>query len=798
MMKFILVSLASVTMMLAGLDAQAQDKPTPYVTENTVFIKKDVVFSALPPVSDGKFTLNEYNRSLGYGSYWSSWTIGGVRLFGPEWENFGREKPRWDNGVCVFKDPKARLGVMLHEDGTIREFRKNCGQVSQFADGIAMVVESLNDSVVSYYINTMGEKIYPYLEESDLGYRSIAVSRPVKCGLRACYSNKEQAWGYLDASGNKVIEAKFQDVRDFANGYALVVTKGENSKGYVAVIDQAGSEVCKVLDGSFFSLDAARNISDVSAEGVYAISDNSGANTKYYSVKPHKEVHATGTGMGFVEGYAFMIPQDASEECPQVYDKNFKKVGSWSFNYYDFAYRKPVFSPYGLLTVKEEKVMSPKGEIILNAPDGGKIGDFCDEGYAPFAGPISLDGRGGDVVELTGYCRETGEIALAFCKAPLPVVKIKEDTIRRSIRKDPRIRAKYNVKVIAHPQNGGVVYGTGKYHLGDTIRVTGTPAENYSLVGINPTKLLKKTKQFNRFVVNGDGVVTCYFVDDVPPEEPTVSGGYLGSLPMPLYNGDVIDVPVWLEISKDKDVKSPYGDNTYGYLSISYDPSKVLHVRNQGSKDGEVFLNYFMAPMLVTGIYKDPFTRKNYLMLEGGEVLAGNIIVKENNAKTGKVDNMKTGLANLMLLFDRFNEIKITPARYRVEILYGNIGDESFTFGQLERLSVEHGWLPGAHEVFTQRKKGLFVRSKTAGLPSTLFQDRKMQFSDKRPQIWWYPTIEFYGGKDEDGFYEKIVKNLGETYREFVSDIDMFKNADFTDFVLDLENNVFKCNDSEN
>ena len=32
-------------------------------------------------------------------------------------------------------------------------------------------------------------------------------------------------------------------------------------------------------------------------------------------------------------------------------------------------------------------------------------------------------------------------------------------------------------------------------------------------------------------------------------------------------------------------------------------------------------------------------------------------IVKENNAKTGKVDNMKTGLANLMLLFDRFTDI---------------------------------------------------------------------------------------------------------------------------------------------
>lgn len=730
----------------------AQDCQTPYVTDKTVFIKKDVHYGNLQPVSDGKFTLIEYNRAIGYGSYWSSWTIDGYRLYGPEWEQYGREKPMWDSGVLVVKDPKVKLPVILYDDCKIKEFRKTCSQVSQFVDGMAMVIEQSEDGNLSYYIDKTGEKILPHLAESGVGYRSSAVVRPVKCGLRAYLCNKTSMWGYLDESGQVVIEPKFHDVRDFVNGYALVITKNEDSAGHLAFIDKSGNEVRKpIYEGSVYLMSSASFISDIDSMGNYYVSDRYGDTRKYYNVKSEGEIN----------------------------------------------YAAPVFSPSGAyVTVDNRIVYDANGKIVLKAIEDGKIGDFCDEGYAPFCGNVPT--KGGDLVEMTGYCRPTGEIVLAFCKPGVVVVPIKEDTSSRIKTKIPREKAKYEVKVVAYPQNGGVVYGTGKYHLGDTIRVTGTPAENYSLVGINPTKLLKKTKQFNRFVVNGDGVVTCYFVDDVPPEEPTVTGGYLGSLPMPLYNGDVIDVPVWLEISKDKDVKSPYGDNTYGYLSISYDPSKTLHVRNQGSKDGEVFLNYFMAPMLVTGIYKDPFTRKNYLMLEGGEVLAGNIIVKENNAKTGKVDNMKTGLANLMLLFDRFNEIKITPARYRVEILYGNIGDESFTFGQLERLSVEHGWLPGAHEVFTQRKKGLFVRSKTAGLPSTLFQDRKMQFSDKRPQIWWYPTIEFYGGKDEDGFYEKIVKNLGETYREFVSDIDMFKNADFTDFVLDLENNVFKCNDSEN
>ena len=89
------------------------------------------------------------------------------------------------------------------------------------------------------------------------------------------------------------------------------------------------------------------------------------------------------------------------------------------------------------------------------------------------------------------------------------------------------------------------------------------------------------------------------------------------------------------------------------------------------------------------------------------------------------------------------------------------------------------------------------MRAKTAGLHSNFLNDSKMSVSDKKPQIWWYPTMEFYGGKTDKETLEKIVKKLGETYRDFVSDIDSFKDANFSDFFMDLEKNVFKCNDSE-
>ena len=791
----------------------AQDYKTPYVTDKTVFIDKEVHYGNLRPVSDGKFIVFECNQAIGYGSYCSSWTIDGYCISEPVWENFGPEKPSWDSGACVLKDPKAKIGVILYSNGVIREFRKNQGVVTQFHDGVAMVLETVNGQNVSYYINTRGRKIYPHLAEVLEKYPYEAYSCPLNDNRRAYYSNKTRSWGYLDAAGQIVIEPKFESARDFVNGYALVSIKTDNTS-YVAFIDAKGNEVCKVAEGLGNVRELSR-ISDVASCGVYSISEFRGNNTKYFTVKPHAEVHAAEAGMEFIDGYAFMIPTGASEERPDVYDKNFKKVGSWDFVYYDFAYRKPTFSPYKLLTVHQEKVLDPKGKVILTAVKGGKIGDFCNEGYAPFFAELPVNGQ---VVSMSGYCRSNGEIVMAFCKGlnssqygkpvpppptpplppppppgpePKPEPKPGDDI---QLPPGTRIPALYEVTVVASPEKGGTVYGTGKYELGDTIRVTGTIAKDYTLVGIKADKELKKTKMSNRFVVQGDGEITCYFVPDEDETE-LESSKYYGTLPLPLYDGSLMDIPIWLEVSKDKDIKSPYGDNTYGYLALAFDPTKHYHFRSGGedSKD-ELFAHMFMAPMLVTGLYKDEETGKTYLILKGGEVRAGNMLFKAVNEKSGKTNDMGTAMANLMLLFDGFRDVKLTPAKYRIEILDGAIGSESFTFGQLERLSVEMGWLPGGHEHFTTRKKGLFVMSKESGLKHDLVLGRKMTAATTAPKIWWYPPREFFPEGDDKGKFDKIVEKLGKSYREYVSDIDKFKEFNFSDFVLDIENNVLKCN----
>ena len=62
---------------------------------------------------------------------------------------------------------------------------------------------------------------------------------------------------------------------------------------------------------------------------------------------------------------------------------------------------------------------------------------------------------------------------------------------------------------MAYPAKGGKVYGSGEYSLGDTIRVTGTPAEGYHISEIVSDRMCSSTETFNKFVVLGDMTITC-------------------------------------------------------------------------------------------------------------------------------------------------------------------------------------------------------------------------------------------------------------------------------------------------
>ena len=140
----------------------------PYLTDETVFIDKEVNEQMLSDVSEGIFSLMEYNREIGYSSYYSFYTIEGDYLFPPMWEAPSKEKPRFDNGAAVVKYPRKlnanQQHAIIYADGSVRELPVTWNNVTQFYDGIAMVREMIpRQKPQIFYINTKGEKILPHL-----------------------------------------------------------------------------------------------------------------------------------------------------------------------------------------------------------------------------------------------------------------------------------------------------------------------------------------------------------------------------------------------------------------------------------------------------------------------------------------------------------------------------------------------------------------------------------------------------------------------------------------------------------
>lgn len=63
---------------------------------------------------------------------------------------------------------------------------------------------------------------------------------PAAAEWLADYKEPQNKWGYIDTKGNVLVEIKYDDVRDFKNGIAIV-----NYKGKWGYIDAKGSEIIK-------------------------------------------------------------------------------------------------------------------------------------------------------------------------------------------------------------------------------------------------------------------------------------------------------------------------------------------------------------------------------------------------------------------------------------------------------------------------------------------------------------------------------------------------------------------------
>ncbi len=778
--------------------------PTPYLSSTTRFFNKNVNFDNLPQVSEGIFYIQEYNRSIGYASYYGFWTVDGRRLFPAQYEGFTTEQPRFDSGACIVKatGTKRPTPIILYADGTSKALSHEWDAMTQFYDGVAMVREILGmKSTNLFYINTKGEKIWPHLAENGTKGSISVHMRPLREGRRAFYSNADRAWGFLDKDGKVVIKPTFMEVRDFNGGYALVIVPENSYSGKAVFIDPSGRSVVTV-PADVPSLMYSANVTDIT-DGYFAVSDPSGAPTKYYDIKGNEVKEYAGGATQFADGTAFMrLEKYGEEEAVKVINTNFDVVGQWPFLTSEFINNKPTFSQSPYYTFNQRTVINHLGEPVLwvngSIMSEDRLGQFSPDGYAAahsvFCDPVDPSQK----ISYTGYVEPDGHYSVVFSSTPGaggpfenipgpippiygPVKDIIPDQTPGLTPGDTTCigpvgdvsTVLYNVRATAYPAKGGTVYGTGKYAYGDTIRVTGTPAEGYKLSGIECSRNSARTDVFNKFAVQGDMEITCYFVkeDDVTDVTP---GCFAGTLPQ-------MALPVYVQLGDP--TGNRFGAGSRGFLAVTLDSS---HNYGNEPDDGPASLsvNMFFVPMNILGETEEEGHR--YLVLDGGIIKYSNLSITDNTA----VGALNNPLLQMMLMFDGADSGELRPGRYRVEIREGSANDGAFTLGMMQRLSPRYGWISADDPSFHKPLGGFFIKRIDKGLDASFFNDVKLK-KCRRKEVEWYPAESF--NNDNISILGEFGKRLGELYNGAVSGRPELSDYDFKQFSTDLDNNLFKA-----
>lgn len=800
-----------------------------HLSSNTRFVQRKAAWDRISDVSEGIFSLQEYNRKIGYSSYFGFWTVDGRCLFPAQYEQFG-EKPRFDSGACVVRnaDPKNRHGMILYADGRTRELSKEWAKVTQFYDGVAMVSEHSNGTN-HFYINTKGEKIWPHLSDkvtlTNKG-TDFAYMRPVKDGLRAYYSNIEKAWGFLDEKGKVVITPQFSEVRDFSGGYALAFIpqyKGSRD-GKPVFIDRKGATVIEVPSNAP-NLQYGAAISNIS-DGYFSVA-TSDEGTVFYDLTG-KEAKRYGFASWFHKGTSATRADKYDYEGPvYIVNNRFDIVGLFPIWDADFGTNLPRFDHAPYFTYKKHIVMNEQYQPVLYIPDrmdrNNAIGQWSSDGYAK-ASMVIEDQNTRKEYLYTGIVDPSGAFTVVFsddesARGPFkerldrkwPYIEIitvrppgtppppddntKDDIPGYLLAGDtipigPTITtpATYDVTVKAYPEGSAKVYGTGKYAYGDTVRVTGTPAKGWELSTIEVNKASARTATFNKFVVNGRLEVTCYFVkkdtiDDVP------NRCFSGKMKVTEATGDDLDktdlkeVEVYLQLHDPTSNEYAAGESR-GFLAIVLPSEKItLDMENVVGS-----MNLFYVPMNVIGQMKQ--NGREWLVVEGGVLKYGDIKVADisnfGRSPLGLINNV---LVNLMVKFDGIDSGETQSARYRIDITGSDLDKGIVKMGTMERLSPQWGWLSANAEEFTKVTLRTFTIQVEKGLNANMFTGLTLN-TCQRKTIPFYPSDSFYG--TNTSLASTLVKQLGRMYRE--SDFGKKHLSDFSlmQFTSDLDNNLFK------
>lgn len=767
----------------------AEAVTVPYLTSNTLFGHIDYPnVDNISPVYEDAFAIKNNKEEIAF------WTVDGRMIFDYNWKapyEYDSELPRFSSGVAVVKSATRNAAgkdflALLYRDGRVRELDPSWTYATQFKDGLALVTQEVNYKKKYFYINLLGEKVFPSLSVYGDPKNSM---RPLKGGLRAFCSlvGTNKRWGYVDDKGSVVIPPKFISARDFSDGYAWVAEDDGTpyGQGKLALIDTKGNMVLRPDIPVGSSVDSNRAFGDVRQGIFYADKSNKG--TIYYDVTG-KELSRAQEGSSFnCDGYAFKYVRGGWDSHHyDVIDTDFNTVKALAYHELESHERDMNFDPYGLGSPGyPSNVLTTDGTIVLTGyePSGSAtrisgIQQFTESGYARLK-DVVINGT-----LFVGYVLPSGEVAWLFTNEPLKEnysgVPTQPDPIRRPVIDDPvsprtpdpapPIGPKdwtsptYTVTITCDPLEGGIasVSPSGSFKYGANANVSAGAADGYALAWIQTAdgKVITPGKSFS---VTSDMALTAKFVKEEKVDQPAGDYKLNGILHATQKSiGVVKNVTVFADISRNSDIKSPYGENTHGYLVVMFDPKEKIVA------DG-ISTYVFFAPLKIIGVQHDETDGKDWLVADGGNMVFGNL-------KVDTWDPFGNLWFKAIMAFDGFSSPDVLPRRYRIEMLDVDKDSGAFTLGTLETYSVKEGrWVPGQHPSLTETTRDMFGTKNDYGFePGAFAGVRLTPGADLSDKVQWTPPLEWY--KNNEDAFSQMLDRMGNIYRNYSSDYEQLFN----------------------
>ena len=769
-----------------GMEAVTPSYRHPFLTSRTRYLDVPGFSYNISDVYDGIFAVKR-------NSAWEFWRVDGTKLFDADWEYCGwgsySEAPRFSGGAAVARTRKANTQgkkpiCILYSDGRVKQLDPSYEKVSDFVDGLAIVEQKVNYKSKYFFINPAGVKTYSTLNV--IGDNKDAI-RPLRDNRRA-YKCDYKEWAFIDAQGKPAFAGKYLEARDFSDGYAWVrIPTGEMFVASWALIDTAGNIIFRPgteYDRTHINSD---KISDVVDGRFYVTRGN---DVVYYDLCGN-EMLTVKAGSQFYGGYAFTSSypgyQHLDNGCMLVNTalEPVRIISSKVWPAYKVTGSSLHFQPFGLASLDSPcYVLNYEGCVTLEDFEN-RNGDYI-RGFKQFG--LSGYARCSDVRlnnnSYIAFMKPSGEIAWMFSNGvsagggefrepvgppdepeepgdsipkigpqPTPPIKlIIVDVNQKAVGPTTVAPAKFTVSVVASPSEGGTasISPTGTFTFGEYATVSASPNDDWAVSSIS-TSIGGKVKNNTPFPITTDQTITVKFVKKDDDKAPEHTGAYQGSMRVEQYS-----IPVYMQVNSDGKETTPYGDNTYGFVQIMFDPN----IRYTNEK-GEFAVSLFAVPLQITGVQKDEMSGRLWLVLDGGSV-------SFHDLKINPGDPLMTLWISTLMNLNGYNEVNSKPRHYRVEMLDVNPETGEFTFGNLQTYSAEDGgWYAGGDDAVSETKRGIMASMTDRGYPSDAFFGAKMQKTSPRNDIQWYPPQNW--SKNQSAF-EMLMKSMKSSYRNAKSD----------------------------